>query len=196
MKNCVEDSNKYEKEGGELLMAKRIAVIYQSKYGSTKRYAQWISEAVKGDLREGSKVKLTELLKYDIIVFGGSLHAGGIRGIKLINNNFTQLRQKKIIVFGVGASPIREEAINHVLAHNFTREIQETIHFFLLRGAFNYQKLSLGDKILMNALRLMLKCKKELDEDAKGLLACFNQPVDWTGEMSIVPLVACIEKLG
>ncbi|NLE01149.1 MAG: flavodoxin, partial [Fibrobacter sp.] len=52
----------------------KIIVVYKSKYGTTKRYAEWIAEEVKADLFEQSAVSVEDLLKYDIIVYGGSLH--------------------------------------------------------------------------------------------------------------------------
>ena len=173
---------------------KKIAVIYKSKYGSTKRYAEWIAKAVNGDLFEHSKIKIEDLLHYDTIVFGGSLHAVGIKGVDLITKNFDQLKNKKIIVFATGCSPAKEEAIKHVIDHNFTVDIKENIKFFYLRGSFNYSKLNFVDKMMMSMLKRKLKKKKpeELDEDTKGLLDAYNNPVDWTDEKAIAPLVSAI----
>lgn len=169
---------------------KKVAVIYKSKYGSTKGYAEWIARDVDGDLFESSKIRIEDLANYDTIVFGGSLHAVGITGVKLITDNFEKLRNKKIIVFAIGCSPVKEEAIEHVKNHNFAVDIKDKIEFFYLRGAFNYNKLKFIDKIMMSLLKRKLKKKKqELDEDSKGLLASYDNPVDWTDEKAIVPIV-------
>lgn len=90
----------------------KVVVIYKSKYGSAQRYAQWIADEVKADLFERSKITLNDILKYDTIVYGGSLYAAGILGISLIKKNFDKLKDKKVIVFSVGASPAHPEAIN------------------------------------------------------------------------------------
>ena len=172
---------------------KKIAVIYKSKYGSTKRYAEWIAKAVDGDLFESSKIKIEDLLHYDTVVFGGSLHAVGIKGVELITKNFEQLKSKKIIVFATGCSPAKEEAIEHVIDHNFTVDIKEKIKFFYLRGAFNYSKLNFIDKLMMSLLKRNEKKKQEdLDQDSRELLAVYNNPVDWTDEKAIAPLVKYI----
>ena len=176
---------------------KKVLVIYKSKYGSTKRYAQWIAEEVNATLADSSEVKAEDLQKYDTIVFGGSLHAVGIKGIKFIVDNFEEIKDKKLIVYGVGASPWSEEVAVQVLNINFREGIREKINFFYLRGAFNYNKLSIGDKTLMNFLKLKLQSKKEeeLDEEAKGLLACYDNPADWTDRAAIAPLVECIKTI-
>ena len=177
-----------------LQYTKKIAVIYKSRYGSTKKYAEWIARDVQGDLFECSKIRIGDLFKYDIIVYGGSLHAVGIKGVKLITNNFEKLKNKKIIVFATGCSPVKEKAIEAVIESNFNIDIKENIKFFYFRGVFNYSKLKYIDKLMMAALKRKLTAKKheELDEDSKGLLAAYNNPVDWTDEKAIIPLVNAI----
>ena len=36
----------------------KVLVIYSSKYGSTKKYADWIKEELNGDFFEVDKIKL------------------------------------------------------------------------------------------------------------------------------------------
>jgi menaquinone-dependent protoporphyrinogen IX oxidase len=174
---------------------RKVVVIYKSKYGSTKRYAQWIADEVKADLFDGSKIGVKDLLKYDTIVFGGSLHAVGIRGLKLISDNLEGLRDKKLVIYATGASPVREKTTQFVFESNFSEEVRGRINFFYLRGAFDYKRLNLIDKTLMNMLKFKIKRKKpeELDADSKGLLASYNHPVDWTNKKAITPLVECIK---
>ena len=61
---------------------KQVVVLHKSFYGSTKQYAEWISEETGGDCFELDKMKAENLLKYDVIVFGGGLYAAGINGMK------------------------------------------------------------------------------------------------------------------
>jgi len=138
----------------------KVVVIYKSKYGSAQRYAQWIADEVKADLFERSKITLNDILKYDTIVYGGSLYAAGILGISLIKKNFDKLKDKKVIVFSVGASPAHPEAINDIINNNFTEEMKGKVHFFHLRGGFNYKKLNPIDKILMYLLKKKIEHKK------------------------------------
>ncbi|MEG0772473.1 flavodoxin domain-containing protein [Clostridium sp.] len=175
---------------------KKVLVIYKSKYGSTKKYAQWIAEATMGDLIEVSKVKTKELQKYDTIVFGGFLHAVGINGVKIITANYKKIMDKKIIVFAVGCSPHKSEDVEKVFAANFKGDIKENINCFYLRGAFNYGNLDFIDKMMMNVLKVKLKNikEKERNEDVKGLLECYDNPMDWTDIKAIKPIIQCITK--
>ena len=175
-------------------MMKKTLVLYTSTYGSTHKYAQWIAEAADADLMDASKTNPDILAGYDTIVFGGSLHAVGITGVKIITDNYEALREKKLIVFGVGCSPGRDRDLQRVWEANFTGEMRDRISFFYARGAFNFEKLHFVDKMMMRLLRMKLKRKKNLDQDSKNLLACYDHPVDFTNRKNIEPVIACIRE--
>ncbi len=174
----------------------KVVVIYKSKYGSAQRYAQWIADEVKADLFERSEITLNDMLKYDTIVYGGSLYATGILGVSLIKKNFDKIKDKKVVTFSVGASPAHPEAINDIKNNNFTEEMKEKVRFFHLRGGFNYKKLNLIDKVLMYLLKKKIEHKKpdELTDDEKGMLACYKHPADWTNKKAIRPIVEWIKS--
>lgn len=165
----------------------KVVVVYKSKTGFTKKYAQWIAEELSADIFEISSVTSDMLTKYDTIVYGGSLHAAGINGVKLIIKNIDKLKDKKIVVFATGASPSRENVINEVRDKNFTADQQKYIKFFYLRGGFNYKGLGTFDKFLMSLLKLKLKRKKkeELTSDEIGMLAVYDKPTDFTRKKDI-----------
>lgn len=170
----------------------KTAVIYKSKTGFTGKYAEWIAEAVNADLFSADKVNIENLESYDTVIFGGSLYAVGINGIRLITGNMERLKNKKIVVFATGASPARFKVAEEVKKRNFTREQQEKIKFFYLRGGFDYQKLGVTDKILMLLLKWkILSKKKELrSDDEIGMLAIYNTAVDYTDKKNMEPLLA------
>ena len=53
----------------------KIAIIYKSKYGTTKKYAGWIAIKLDADLYEISDITSGDLPDYDTIIFGSSLYA-------------------------------------------------------------------------------------------------------------------------
>ncbi|SDN29120.1 flavodoxin domain-containing protein [Acetanaerobacterium elongatum] len=169
-----------------------IIVVYRSKTGFVKNYAEWIAKAVGADLREAKGVEITDLMKYDTIVYGGGLYAGGINGFRLIKKNLDQLKGKRLIVFTSGASPVRPEVVDEVKKHNLNPEEQKQVQFFMMRGGFNYNKLSPIDKFLMSLRKIQLKSIKNPDADARGMLAAYSQPVDFTREKNIEPVVKAI----
>ena len=67
-------------------MAKGI-ILYKSKYGATKKYAQWLQELTGYECIETKKANIKEILKYDVIILGGGVYASGIAGLSFIKNN-------------------------------------------------------------------------------------------------------------
>jgi len=173
----------------------KCLVTYKSKTGFTKKYAQWIAEELSADLYDYKKIKKEMLKDHDVIIYGGSLHAVGIEGIKLIKDNLDIIKGKKVIVFAVGATPYREETVKEIKRNNFTREQLGKIRFFYLRGGFNYNKLPFIDKVLMKLLQLKLKMKKNLTPDEKGMLNAYNKPVDFTRRENIEDIIFYIRSL-
>ena len=45
----------------------KCLVTYASKYGSTKKYAQWIAEELACDIQDSKAVNGTLLAQYDVI---------------------------------------------------------------------------------------------------------------------------------
>jgi len=170
----------------------KVAVVYRSKSGYTEKYAKWIAKAVGADLLKGEKTKVEDLLNYDTIVYGGGLYAVGINGLKLITKNYDKLKDKKLIVFGVGASPVRPAVVEEVKNKNLTEEQQQTIEFFLLRGGFDKRRLTPVDGVLMQIMKINLKMKKNPTADERGMLNAYIHPVDFTSEKHIEPILAKI----
>ena len=172
---------------------KKTVVVYRSATGFTKNYATWLAEELKCDLLEGKKTKISDLQNYDTIIYGGGLYAVGISGIKLITKNYDKWMGKKVIVFAVGASPAREETTALLRKSNIPAEIDDQIQFYYLRGGFDYKRLSPFMKLLMNLKKQQVKASKDKDPDAKGFLASYEHPLDFTHKKYLKPI---LENLG
>jgi menaquinone-dependent protoporphyrinogen IX oxidase len=176
----------------------KTVVIYKSKTGFTKKYAEWIAEELLADIFEVSKVNSSTLEKYDTIIYGGSLHATGIIGIKFLQKNIDQLMGKRVIVYACGASPSNEVVFREVITHNFSSEQQKQIKFFYLRGGFNYNKLPPLDKVLMTLFKwriiLKKKRKKGLNSDELGMLEAYDIPADFTKRRNIEQIVSYVKS--
>ena len=178
-------------------MTQKVAVLYKSKHGSTKKYAEWIAHELSADLFDVERTSVKELNSYQTIVFGGFLYAGSISGVNLLTANMDKLGGKHIIVFAVGCAPERQENLRHVFFKNFAANIRDRVALFYLRGAFNFQELNLLDKFLIYVLKKKIKHTKaeKLDEDSKGFLEVCEKPMDWTSRDNIQPLVDFVIKL-
>lgn len=172
-------------------MDKKIAVIYKTKYGSTKKYAGWIALKLDADLYEVSDIRPKHLLEYDTIIFGGGLYVGKINGINFIKNNYDKIKDKELFIFTVGMQTINEDAKNKIIESNFKDTEIENINIFNYKGSFEYKSLSILDKILITPIKKIVENKniRDLTNDDKNLLSGFERFVDLSDKKSINLLI-------
>ena len=173
----------------------KTVVVYKSKTGFAKKYAEWIAEDLKCDIKENNKLTLSDISSYETIIFGGGLYAVGINGIKLLKDNYENIKDKNIIVYATGATPPREEDLKKVWESNLTEEQNKNVAKYYFRGGFDYSKLSMGNKVLMSMLKTKLQKEKNPSEDAAGMLTAYDKPVDFTDRVNIKELVEYVSKL-
>lgn len=171
-------------------------VIYKSKYGSTKKYAEWIVEETGYDISEISKVKKSDMDNYDVIVLGGGIYAMGIAGLSLLKKNPELVHEKKVFVFCNGASPYEEEAYKEVKEHNMKDQLKD-VPVFYFRGAFDMESMGLIDRNLCKMLQRAVAKKDPKDYAVweKALVEAGNSKCDWTDKKYIEPLVNELKSL-
>lgn len=172
----------------------KTVVIFKSKSGFTRKYAQWIAEELRADLVEHHVVKASELERYDTVIYGGGLYAVGINGLREVMKGLESLENKRVIVFATGVSPLHDGLADEILRANFSPEQQDRVRFFYLRGGFDAGKLTASDRILMALLKLKLRLKPHLNPDEKGMLAAYDHPLDFTRRENLAELLDCVRR--
>ena len=168
-------------------------VLYESRTGFSEKYAEWIAESLKCEAKPLHGFDPAGLEACDTVVFGGGLHAVGIRGFRKFRRlmSLPGAKGKKVAVFATGASPAREEAVNHVRDANLSPEERAQYGFFYMRGGFDYARLQKIDKIAMTLLKLKIRMKpeKKRTPDERGMLSAYAKPVDFTRKRNTRPLI-------
>ena len=172
---------------------KKTAVVYYTKHGATKRYAEWIAEETGADLFNGDSVSARDLEDYDIIVLGGGIYAGGIRGLELFQKNIKRrFAGKDLIVFGVGISIDDEQNRKQAAQINFQKKLAGLPYIFL-PGAFDPAAIKGVDKAIINFTKKMIDGGSGNAFSAK-LLDYFENGCDLVDRSRIEPLVDRIKK--
>ena len=65
----------------------RGIILYQSKYGATKKYAVWLSEATGFPMQGINAAKASDLRQYDLLIVGGGIYASGLAGLSYLKKN-------------------------------------------------------------------------------------------------------------
>ena len=169
-------------------------ILYTSKYGATKRYAEWLAEETGFDCVETGKAKIEEVKRYDTILLGGGIYASGINGLSFLRKNIAQLRGKKVIVFCDGASPYEETAFQQIVAHNL-KDSLAGLPCFYCRGGWDPGAMSFVDRNLCKMLRKAVAKKKPEDREIweKALMEAGDNKCDWTDRSFLAPILDAIK---
>ncbi len=170
----------------------KAAVVYKSKYGSTKQYAQWIAQALDAGLFDVSEVRAQDMDGYDTVILGGGLYASGVLGSDFITKNYGGLKGKNLVVFTVGLANPRLTDYSDIIEKNFPQEIRNSIKIYHFRGAIDYKNINLKHKAMMSLLvkKVNRIDEKDRDEEMKQLIDTYGQTVDFTDEASIAELIS------
>ena len=134
-------------------------IIYQSKYGATKKYVNWLIEETKFDCIETPNVKVKDIEKYSTIILCGGIYASGIAGLSFFRKNYAVLKNKKLAILCVGASPFEEKAFSQIKEHNLKEDLKD-IPTFYGRGAWDEANMTFKDRTLCKMLK-HIACSNE-----------------------------------
>jgi menaquinone-dependent protoporphyrinogen IX oxidase len=176
----------------EVIVAK-VLVIYFSKYGSTKKYAEWIASELNGDIYNTKNIEQDILGNYDTIIFGSGLYAGKIEGVDMIINNYEKIKDKKLIIFTCGLADYSKienmNEINKRLEKMLPANIKEKIKIYFLRGGVNYKKLNLKHKIMMWLKKNIIMRKEKLNDEDKEFIETYGKTIDFTNKSNIIEII-------
>ena len=171
-------------------------IIYKSKYGAVKKYAEWLSEATGFPCVTTKKADINEVAKCDVVIAGGGVYASGISCTSYLKKNIGKLKGKKLLVFMCGASPYDKESVDAVIEMNMKDELKG-IPVFYCRGAFDLKSMSFVDRNLCTMLRksLLKKDPVQMAVWEKALVeATDNEAHDWTDKSYLEPVLDAIKS--
>ena len=169
----------------------RTVVIYKSKHGSTRQYAEWIGEELDCPVIEDKDFSKRDFEKYDNVIFGGCVQAGGILGFDLIKKNMRRLQNKKIVTFAVGLNVMQKETRMQLREINFDKRSVEKMTCFYCPGAYKPEEIKGIDAGIMKLMVRMLEGKPytEVTEDDKKLLDAVKNGANYVDRKYIEPIV-------
>ena len=123
----------------------KILVLYTSSTGFTQKYAQWIGEALKAEVKEAKKINQTEIERYDCIIYGGWIMGNMIMGLDKI----VKMNPKKLYVFAVGSSKEDENVIKTIKEQN---KLGDTPTYYF-EGGFKFNELGFFKKMVLKMVK-------------------------------------------
>lgn len=167
----------------------KTLVLYNSKTGFTKRYAEWLGDMAGCTVMPFDKGRTTDLATYDTIIFASWFHAGTIQKLNAFKK--MKLDGRNRIVMVTGTAPPGAAETDTAIQNNFKND-DEKYKVFYLPGGLSYEKMGIGDKIMMAGFRKIIK--KANGEDSE-MYKRISHSYDNTSKEYLQPLVNYLNSL-
>ena len=161
-----------------------MVIIYESKTGFTKKYANML--ATKTKLKVYSVKEISKVNKDEEIIFLGWMKAGKIQGLN-------KLRKYTLkAVCGSGTARTAEPSTEVVMARN---KIEGIPFFYLRGGCFPLKELKGMDKIMLKMFLRILKSRKDKDERVEESIAIIENGFNGVKEENLQPVLKWLNAL-
>ena len=168
----------------------KALIIYKSKTGFTKWYAEIISKEVNGNLMDFKEVTAEIMSGYDVVVYGGGLYAGMINGYKKAKEMFEKSSANRFILFATGGTPNKStKEIDEIWKNNLSEEELESIPHFYMQGGICYEKMSFLNRTIMKMMSRVLDKKKNKDSAEEGFAQAIKSSYDIKAKEYAEPLI-------
>ncbi|MCI8631909.1 MAG: hypothetical protein HFE64_00265 [Lachnospiraceae bacterium] len=128
-------------------------IIYNSRYGSTKQYAEWLMQQRECDCLQAKEVKLSLLRPYRNLIWMGNVKGEQVEGLDRLQKVYAKLKDQRVAIFAVGAAPDGSRIV-------VPGELSE-LPFFYARGKWDPAALKGMDQMMIKMLKLMASKKPE-----------------------------------
>lgn len=158
-------------------------VLYSSRYGAAKEYARMLSESLGCTAYNVKETPLDAAGQARQVILCGGIYAGGLSGVSWLRKNSRVLKDKKIVLFAVGASPWDEKAVRQIQERNLKGLPPDTVLFYG-RGAWDESAMSFTDRTLCRMLQKSVAKKdpETCEPWEKALLEASGRSCSWIDE--------------
>ncbi len=143
------------------------AIIYMSKHGTTEKVAQLIGDELKTDsisLIDLRKNKSPNINNFDLVIIGGSIHAGFIqKRVKNFCIENHQLLSNKMVALFVCGMLFKEKTVE--LEKAFPPELSlHASEKAFLGGEFIFEKMNFLEKMIIKKVSKIEKSTSQIDK--------------------------------
>lgn len=119
----------------------KCIVLYHTKYGSTREYAEWIAKDAKCDLMDIKGAKHLDFSHYDTFIVGSGIYAGTVPGANFVLDNWDKLKGKKVIFFTVSGKEAQSSETKKSYNNSMPSNIRSKVKSFHLGGRIDFKRL-------------------------------------------------------
>lgn len=175
-------------------------VTYGSRYGTAKRYADWIGAALDAPSVRSSDVKREALAAADVVIHVAAVYAGAFSGLKSLIRNADVLEGTPLSIVTVGlADPDSTENRAYLLERLFAAlpDSLQGARVFHLHGAIDYSRLTPLHRFMMAFANRSARDKEPSDrtDEERIIVETYGDVVNFADEESIEPILEHVATL-
>lgn len=171
-------------------------IIYGSKYGTTKGYAEKLSELTGISCSGCRDIKNMQGCK--LAVYLGGLYAGGVMGLKSTLKLLPE--SAELILVTVGLADVSDEENVRRIRASLEKQMPEELYrkalLFHLRGGIDYGALSMKHRLMMAALHKSLKNMPEEKQtlENREMLETYGGKVNFVDFATLEPVIDAVKQ--
>ena len=175
---------------------KDLAVVYATKYGHTKQYADWMKEEAGADIFVSTSFTPTKALEYKAVVFAGGVYGDKILIMDWLKKNLGQVNVNKIIIAAVSwYCNDSEEAKARLIAENYPEQFKNVVPLVVINSGIDKKKTSVMDKAQLLAAQSAINKHEVRSADDINALAIIKGYSDSTSKDNLKSLIAAVQNV-
>ena len=175
---------------------KDLAVVYATKYGHTKQYADWMKEEAGADIFAVASFTSTKALEYKAVVFAGGVYGDKILIMDWLKKNLGQVNVNKIIIAAVSwYCNDSEEAKARLIAENYPEQFKNVVPLVVINSGIDKKKTSVMDKAQLLAAQTSINKHDVRTADDINALAIIKGYSDSTSKDNLKSLIAAVQNI-
>lgn len=171
------------------------AIVYDSKYGTTEKYAKWIQAKVgNADLYKAKGLQPETIIGYELLLFIGGIYNDKMPICDFIKKNIGHLMFKKVAIVGNGWYEDKEINREWIMDKNFSTEMHSRFPLFLVRGEINNNKISIPERMQLMGIKAQIKRRQDRTNDDIVALSMIDGMNSYTAEDNLKELYEFIDS--
>ena len=175
---------------------KELAVVYATKYGHTKQYAEWVKEETGADIFVSTSFSPTRALEYKAVVFAGGVYGDKIMIMDWLKKNLGQVNVNKMVIAAVSwYCNDSEEAKARLIEENYPEQFKNVVPLVVINSGIDKKKISVVDKAQLLAAQTSINKHEVRSSDDINALAIIKGYADSTSKDNLKSLLDAVQNI-
>lgn len=176
---------------------KKIAVVYSSKFGHAKRYADWLKEDIADvEVFNLSGFNPSQIMAYKLVIFVCGVYGDKLSVMDFFKKNPAAVAPQKIMIMAVSwYTNDSEDAKRKLIEENYTEQLKAaSVPLYVVNSGIDKKALSAMDKMMLKAAQISIDKKDGRSSDDINALAIIKGYSDQTAKENLASIKKGIEE--